>query len=167
MAGGVILRPNAQPLLPSTNLRRQVAEIVKANIRQLLTDILADKLGHAMAVAAGRTHFREIFTRTMGAYWGNSRGDADHMANVVYDCVERAWKDAYQDQSAFAFLDAVHVPSPQSEAEIEREVEEAWEVEIAGSEEAMNRHYVGSARVRKGRDIFNSFWQKPQSDKPH
>ena len=160
MAGGVILRPNAQPLLPSTNLRRQVAEIVKANIRQLLTDILADQLGHAMAVAAGRTHFREIFTRTMGAYWGNSRGDADHMANVVYDCVERAWKDAYQNQSAFAFLDAVHVPSPESDTERERAIEDAWEVEIASSEAVLNRYYRGSARVRKGRDIFSSAWMR-------
>jgi len=160
MADGILVTGN--PALPSTNLRTEVAAIVKANIRQLLTDILADKLGHAMAVAAGRTHFREIFVRNMGAFWGNSRGDADHMANVVFDCVERAWKDAYPNQNAFEFLDKVHVPSEQSAAEREREIEDAWEVEIAGSQEAMDRYYYGSARVRKGRDIFSSFWQKPQ-----
>ena len=161
---GIVL--TEQPALPSTNLRREVGAIVKANIRQLLTDILADKLGHAMAVAAGRTHFREIFVRTMGAYWGNSRGDADHMANVVFDCVERAWKHGYPNENAFEFLDSVHVPSEESEAEREKAIEDAWEVEIASSEAAMERHYYGSQRIRKGRDIFSTFWQKPPSDKP-
>lgn len=166
MSNGLILPPGALPT-PDPNLRQEVAAVVKANIRQLLTDVLADKLGHAMAVAAGRVFWRETFVRNMGAFWGNSRGEADHMADVTFDCITRAWRDGYPGESAFQFLDKVHVPSPQSAAEFEKEVEESWELEIGGSEEALNRHYHGSARVRKGRDIFSSFWQKDPSQKPN
>lgn len=145
---------------PTVNLREETANIVKANIRQLLVDVLSEKVGHAMAVAAGATFWRETFVRNMGAFWGNNRGEADNVADSVFRFLETAWRKQYPDQNATAFLDAVHVPSPESEHERERAIEDAWEVEIAGSEEAMERHYHGSARVRKGRDIFSSFWQK-------
>lgn len=157
----IILTDGAGLPNPQINLRDEVKRTVKSEIRQLLVDVLADKIGHAMAVAAGRTFWRETFVRNMGAFWGNSRGEADHVADVTFQFIERAWADRYKGESAFQFLDSVHVPSEQSKAEFEREVEDAWEVEIAGSQEAMERHYYGSARVRKGRDIFSSFWQKP------
>ena len=149
------------------NLRADVAILVKQNIRQILVDMLADKLGHAYAVASGEGHFRRVFLHEMGAFWGNNRGDADHVANSIYGFAVHAWRARYPNENAFTFLDAVHVASPQSQADFEREVEEAWEVEIAGSQEAMERHYHGSARVRKGRDVFSTFWQKPPDTKPH
>lgn len=154
------------PSLPSTGLRREVAAIVKANVRQLLVDAVADKLGHAYAVASGPTHFREVFMRHMGAYWQGHRAEGDEIANVCYRFLEKTWTDQYPDTTPFAFLDAVHVQSPQSAAEVERDIEDAWEVEIAGSDEAMAQHYHGSARTRRGRDIFSTFWQK-EPEKPH
>ena len=154
---------DAPSLGAGKGLREEVRDIVRANVRQILIDCLADKLGHAYAVASGKTHFREVFVREMGAHWGNNRGDADHVADTCFQFIEKAWRDKYPGLSAFAFLDAVHVESPQSQAAFEREVEDAWEVEIAGSQEAMERHYVGSARVRKGKEIFSSFWQKDPS----
>lgn len=166
MADGVILT-DAPSFGAGSGLRDEVKALIKANVRQLLIDCIADKLGHAYAVAGGRTHFREVFSRNMGAYWGNNRADVDHVANVCYDFIAKAWDDSYPGVKAFAFLDAVHVPSEQSQAEFEKEVEDAWEVEIAGSEEALQRHYHGSARVRKGRDIFSTAWQKNPSDHTH
>ena len=156
----IILPPGAGPAMPSTNLKREVSSVVKANIRQLLVDILHDRIGHAMAVASGKTFWRDTFVRNMGAYWGKSRGDADYFADIVYDCLSRAWIDRYPDVTPAAFLDAVHVPSQKSQKEIEQEVEDAWEVEIGSSEASMNQHYVGSARTRKGRDAFSTFWMR-------
>ena len=66
-----------------------------------MVDALADRLGHAYAVASAPVHFREVFMH----------------------------------------------------------------VEIAGDEAAMQANYHGSARVREGKDIFSTFWQK-QPRKP-
>jgi hypothetical protein len=166
MSDGFIL--TGDPKMPSTGLREEVSAMVKANIKQLLVDAVADKVGHAIAVAAGKVHWREAFMRHMGAFWGNNRAQGDHLADVCYQFLDKAWRDQYPDITPGAFLDAVHVPSEQSQAEFEKEVEESWEVEIAGSQEAMERHYYGSARVRKGKDIFSTFWQKtPDDTKTH
>ncbi len=54
---------------------------------------------------------------------------------------------------AGAFLDAVHIPKPLSDKEQQEEIDNAWELEIAGSEDAMRKFYEGSARVRKGKDL--------------
>lgn len=164
MAEGFILTD--APALPSTGLRQEVAAVVKANVRQILTDAVADKLGHAYAVASGPVSFREVFMKHMGAFWGGHRAEGEDLANVCYEFLKRAWIDQYPNQSASAFLDAAHVPSQQSAAEFEREVDDAWEVEIAGDEASMRQHYEGSARVRKGKDIFSSAWQKTPP-KPH
>ena len=123
------------------------------NIRQLLIDAVHDKVGHAEAVAAGRFTFREVFTRHMGGYFGNDRENCYHLADVVFQFIERQWSMKYPEMTPRQFLNAVHVPSPLSEKEHEREIDDAWEIEIAGSEEAMRKHYHGSARIRKGKDL--------------
>lgn len=148
------------PALPSTGLRQEVAMVVKANIRQILTDAVADKVGHAYAVASGPVNFRAVFMKCLGSFWNGHKAEGDNLADVCYEFLKRAWIDQYNGQSASDFLDSVHVPSEQSAAEREREIDDAWEVEIAGSDEAMAQHYYGSARIRKGADIFSSAWQK-------
>ena len=159
---GVILT-DAPSFGAGRDLRREVREQVRANIRQLLVDAVSEKLGLAMAVAAGPVQFREIFVREMGSFWGHGRAEADEVANRCYQFLQHAWSHQFPGESATAFLDAVHVPSPQSEAEVAAEVEDAWEVEIAGSEAGMQRHYYGSARTRKGKDVFSTAWQKDPS----
>lgn len=138
-------------IIPPVGKRDAVNAEVKAEIRQMLTDILHDRVTHAEVVAAGRTQFREIFQRNMGGCFGNDRGPADHLANVVWQFAQAKWHERYPEISASAFLNAVHVPSPQSEAEVQAEIDEAMEVEILSDERVMRQNYEGSARVRKGK----------------
>ena len=137
-------------IIPSAGKRDSVNAEVKREIRQMLVDILHDRVTHAEVVAAGRTAFREIFQRNMGGFFGNDRGPADHLANVVWQFAQATWHERYPETSATAFLDGVHVPSPQSDAAIQREIDEGMEVEILSDERVMRQNYEGSARVRKG-----------------
>lgn len=139
--------------LPSTGLRQDLALEVKVNMRQYLVDTVFDRVAHAEAIAAGPFVFRDIFMKCLGAYFGNSRGNCDHLANITFDILKRIWRDKYPQQSPQSFLDTVHIASPLSEKQMEQEIDDAWEVEIAGSEEGLRAHYDGSARVRKGKDL--------------
>jgi len=145
-----LIDPHGNPLLPSTGLRPIVSAEVKANMRQFLIDTLHDRVAHAEVVAAGRFEFRGAFTKALGAFFGNHRGQCDHLADVNFTFLEVTWRERYPKVSAREFLNAVHVPSPVSEKDWQKEVDESWELEIAGSEAAMQQHYEGSARVRKG-----------------
>jgi hypothetical protein len=133
----------------TTGLRLDVAALVRDNVRQLLIDALHDQPGHAYAVASGQTYFREVFTREMGAFWGKDRAGADHLADTCWQFLETQWRRRYPGVSPTAFLDAISPKSPPTEAEIE----DGWELEIAGSDNALRRFYEGSARTRKGRDL--------------
>ena len=149
----MILDATGRPLLPSTGLRADVAADVKANMHQYLTDTVHDQLDHAEALAGGEFLFRDVFLKCLGPYFGNHRGQCDHLANVTFDILKRIWRDRYPDISPQRFLDTVHVPAPLSDKEFQEEVDNAWELEIAGSDDAMRRHYDGSARTRKGKDL--------------
>jgi len=138
-------------LIPQAGKRDAVNAEVKLEIRQMLTDILHDRVTHAEVVAAGRTMFRDLFVRNMGGFFGKDRGPADHLANVVWQFAQAKWHERYPETSATAFLNGVHVPSPPSDAEIQQEIDEAMEVEILSDERVMTEHYEGSARVRKGK----------------
>ena len=138
-------------LIPAAGKRDSVNAEVKREIRQMLADILHDRVTHAEVVAAGRTAFREIFQRNMGGFFGNDRGPADHLANVVWQFAQAKWRERYPETSATAFLNGVHVPSPLSEAAIQAEIDDAMEVEILSDERVMAQHYDGSARKRKGK----------------
>ena len=138
-------------IIPSRGKRESVNVEVKAEIRQMLTDILYDRVIHAEVVAAGPAAFREVFVRNMGGFFGKDRTSADHLANTVYQFAQAKWHERYPDMSATDFLDGVHVPSLQSAADCEREIDEAWTVEIAGDDRAMAQGYEGGARVRTGK----------------
>lgn len=133
--------------------REEMADAIKDDFRQLLVDVLHDKPGHAMAVAGGEFHWRGVFAKEYGACFNGNRAQCDHLADVLYRFICTSWRKKYPGESARAFLDAVHIPSPLSEKAQEEEIDNAWELEIAGSEDAMQRFYEGSARSRKGKDL--------------
>src|SRR3990167_7822401 len=158
---GLVLPGSARP---STRLgsKTSAAQLLKDDFRQLLVDIVHDKFGHAMAVAGGEFHWRAVFVKEYGACFTGNRAKCDTLADVLFRFIRTAWRSKYPGESASQFLDAVHVPRALSEAERDAEIEDAWEVEIASSEASMQKHYVGSARTRKGKDAFSTFWQRPQ-----
>ena len=45
------------------------------------------------------------------------------------------------------------MPSPLSDKQWQEEVDNAWELEIGGSDDALRKFYEGSARTRKGKDL--------------
>ena len=132
--------------------REEMGDVIKDDFRQLLVDILHDKPGHAMAVAGGESHWRAVFGREYGACFDGNRAQCDRLADVLYRFICTAWRKKYPGESATAFLDAVHIPSPLSDKQWQEEVDNAWELEIAGSEDAMRKFYEGGARTRKGKD---------------
>lgn len=111
---------------------------------------LADQLLHAEIVAAGKTHFRGPFVREFGSFFDGNRAQADHLADVVWQFFEGQWRTKYPQMSAEYFLDKVEIKTGPTDEEIEN----AWELEIGSSENAMRFMYEGSARTRKGADIF-------------
>ena len=141
-------------------LRAELRAVVHANLRQILVDALYDRVGHAYAVASGKVHFRDAFNKAMGAFFEGNRAQSDYLSDVAFQFLETQWRLKYPGQSATAFLDQVHIESPLSAREEEEQIEDAWEVTIGSSDRAMDRHYVGGQRVRKGRDAFSTFWNR-------
>ena len=144
--------------LPDLGLRAKAAFLVKLRVRQLVTDVLADRLFHAEIVAAGVGSWRRGFMNEFGAEFVANRKFCDDLADSLYRAFERVWYEryrapdspAYDNLSASAFLDRVEQKSPPTEEEIE----DAWRLEIGSSESAVQQMYEGSARSRKGADIF-------------
>ena len=143
-----------------TGIRREVAAHVKANFKQVLVDAVADKLGHAYAVASGPSHFREAFVKGFGAMFHGNLGQCDNLADLGFQFLETQWRLHYPGESATQFLDQVHVPSPESAADYEKAVEDSWRVDIESNDEGFRRHYVGDARTRTGADAFKSCWMR-------
>lgn len=142
--------------------RQGIKDAVKLECRQLMVDMLGDRVGHALMLAAGPFHWRQIFGRHMGWAYDGNRAGCDYLADVLFRFAERSWRDFYQTETREGFpnpsydglspqqlLDTVEYKSPPTQQEIDN----AWEVEIAGDERAMRIHYEGSARVRKGNDL--------------
>lgn len=149
---GLVLPWSAKPTTKPGS-RESMAQLVADDLKQLLVDMFHDKVGHAMAVAGGKFHWRAAFSKEYGACFEGNRGQCDTIADTLYDSLVKVWQNKYKGESAGQFLDAVHIPRPLSEKEWQEEVDNAWELEIAGSEEGMRKFYEGSARVRKGKDL--------------
>lgn len=162
-SSGLLLPESVQPSTPLGS-KESVAQLLKDDLTQLLTDIGHDKLGHAMVVAGGEQHWRTVFMKEYGACWDGNRAQCDIAADTLYRVIVGLWRRKYPKESAAAFLDAVHVPKALTPEEEEAEIEAAWRVDIASSDESMQQHYVGSARTRTGRDAFSSFWHRPQEE---
>ena len=162
-ATGLVIPASVMPSQPMGS-KASVAKLLRDDLNQLLADIGHDKVGHAMAVAGGEVHWRAVFTKEYGGCWNGNRTQCDTAADTLFRVIVGLWRTKYPGESASAFLDAVHIAKPLSEQEQEAEIEDAWKVDIASSEESMQKHYVGSARTRTGRDAFSSFWQRPPED---
>jgi hypothetical protein len=134
---------------PDFGLRHDVGTLVKREVKRLMLDAIGDQLFHAEIVAAGRFHFRAAFSKQMGPAFNKHRAPCDELSDTVYRFLEVQWKQRYPDISAEMFLDHVEIkkgPTPE-------EIEDAWEVEIGSSEDAMRMNWEGSARTRKGKDL--------------
>jgi hypothetical protein len=141
------------PALPSTGLRAEVSATVRAEMRQYLLDTLHDRVDHAEVVAAGRFTFRDIVMKCVGAYFGNRRAQCDHLADRIHRFLEVQWRERHPEMSAREFLNRVHVPQPETEAEFQKAVDDSWELEIGSDERVMQTMYEGSARTRKGDNL--------------
>jgi hypothetical protein len=124
-------------------------------IGHMMTGIAANPITLMEVVAAGVFTFRQRFLREM-------RGFAVD-ANVA-DSVFRFFCHKVTQQHglhldphvvAGAYLDAVEIHTGPTQEEIDN----AWEVEIHSSEDAMRLFYDGSARHRKGTDLGLKFPQ--------
>ena len=140
--GSVPTQPSREPI--------DVRKWLRDEMTNILIEAIADKPGHAMAVAAGRSAFRQDFQKVYGAFWEGNRSQADNLADGLWHFLAVQWRERYAPVTATEFLNAVHIPSPLTDKEIEKEIEDGWELEIAGDERAMAENYEGSARVRKG-----------------
>lgn len=162
-SSGLLLPQSAMPSTPLGS-KESMKQLLTDDLTQLLTDIGHDKVGHAAVVAGGSFHWRTLFMKEYGACWNGNRAQCDTAADTMYRLIVGLWRTKYPKESASTFLDSVHIASPLSEQDQEREIEDAWRVDIASSDSAMEKHYYGSARTRTGQDAFSSFWHKPQKD---
>ena len=135
---------------PLTGLRADVASGVQRAVKELMVLTLGDQLLHAEIVAAGVFTFRAAFVKDMGPAFGNARGPCGDLADVIHQFFVTQWRLRYPNLSAYQFLDNDTVKAPPTD----QEIEDAWEVEIGSSDSAMRQMYEGSARTRKGADIF-------------
>lgn len=140
---------------PHTRLSRADMRLaVKQNVRQILIDALHDPMGHALAVAHGQFFWRTLIARELGGYFQGNMAQIDHIADVMYRFLEKQWLDVMARSgrpgvTPTQFLDAINEISEPTD----KEIDEAWELEIAGSEDAMRQMYEGSARTRTGSDL--------------
>lgn len=129
--------------------RGELKQLIDTNVKKVLRDALLDEEGHAIAVAAGPFHWRQVFGQAMGSLFDGNRSQCDDLANSTFHFLVGAWERRHPGVSASQWRDAYAPPSPMTEAEIDA----GWELEIAGSESALKQMYEGSARTRKGNDL--------------
>ena len=134
-----------------------VAAHAKAALREhlrsvVMLQILGNPILHAEVVAGGPHDFRYAMSRELGPFFAKHRAPCDELANIVFRFFQVQWRQRHPGVSPERFLDAVEIPSPPTPAEIDA----AWEVDIGSSELAMRKFYEGSARVRKGADLFRA-----------
>ena len=130
-------------------MQADAAAFLKKSVRKLLLDVLLDRIHHAEIVAAGVFRFRTEFIKDIGPVFGNKRAPADELANRVFTFFRVQWREKYPSVTPEMFLNRVNPVSPPTE----KEIEDAWEVEIGSSDKAMRQLYEGSARHRKGSNL--------------
>ena len=149
----MIVSPDGRPLLGNLGVREQVSAHIKNAVRDLMLDAIGDQILHATILGAGRSHFRNAFAKDMGPFFLNHRGPCDTVADSLFRFFEVQWRAMYRDLTPTQYLDRVEI---KNDTPTEQEIEDAWELEIASSERAMRQNYDGSARTRKGADIFRA-----------
>lgn len=143
---GLVLPMSQEP----TSQQAQMATAIGNDLKQLIVDICHDKVDHAFMLASGLEHWRIVFSREYRALWEGNSAQCDNVAETIYHLVKRAWFTMYPHERPNVFLDSVHVASPLSDKEQQKEIDDAWEIEIGSDQRSMEQNYEGSARVRKG-----------------
>ena len=130
-------------------MREDTRLALRMAVRTLLLDLMSSEELHAEAVAAGPFRWRQAFTKALGHFYKNSREGCDNLANRLYADLSIEWDLRHPQQDAREWLDQYAPVSPLTQ----QEIDDAWELEIAGSETALRAFYEGSARIRKGADL--------------
>lgn len=147
----VLINPTDIPIVGETQRKASLKAEVMANDRELLNYLLSDPIAHARAVAGGPFAWRILYGRQMGVFYGKNRGYVDELANMHYRFLEHQWRTRHPEWTTPGqFLDSINIPSPPTEEEID----DAWELEIMSDERFLRKHYEGSARKRKGNDMW-------------
>lgn len=134
-----------------TGLAADTAAHLKENLRQLLMWFMTDELMHARALAGGKYDFRRLFAKDMGAFYNGNRSRCDDVADGIFTFLEKNWRERHGvGVSPEMWLNG-YTPPPSGPTQ--QEIDDAWQVEIGSSEDAMNLSYEGSARIRKGADL--------------
>lgn len=149
------------PVMHGTRqLRQTIAEATNNNIRQTMVSIASNPIRLAEVVAGGPYHWRLNFLRGMhGLAVDENVADSifkffcEKLIALHPDADALRAADVDPAKVAGAYLDQVEVATPPTQEEIEK----AWELDIASSDEAMKLFYEGSARHRTGPD----FGEKP------
>lgn len=144
-------------LKPFKTVARMASELqakqqVSAILRHLLTQYVHDELALAGLIADGKGKWRgEILRELRGIVRGNE-ASLDGLIESSWRFLNASFerRNPNLDLSAGTLLDAV-VPPPS--APTQKEIDEAWTLDIASSDEAMREHYEGSARTRTGSDL--------------
>lgn len=145
-------------LIPSGFLtsRQRFAISMKAAKRALLNGVVTDDVALATRLAAGQTEWRHYYMHSdrMGPFYSMHLLEGHHDANHMFNFLKAVWVEKHPEwPNPSVFLDSINVPTPQTQEEIDKEVDDAWEIEIMSDERSMRKNYEGSARHRKGGDL--------------
>lgn len=86
--GGLVIPDGATPM-PS---RRDVASMLKQEMRAFMISTVGNAKQHAEAVAAGRTNFRIAFAHQWAAFYNGNRNQCDELANTIFQGLEVLWR---------------------------------------------------------------------------
>lgn len=98
-----------------------------------LYDVLSDDRLLALILGGGRPNYLNTFQREFRGYRGVDR----EMGDMLFQEFFAQWKQKYGRLHPKAYLDKLDIPTPLTD----KEIEDAWEVESASSDDA--RRYFG------------------------
>ena len=130
----------------SKTRREQLIRDTNESINHLMLGISAQPMVLVYTVASGPEMFRQQFLREYRGFLVD-RNIADNVFRFFCEQVVRRWGTT-PPKVILTDLEKAH-KSPPTQEEIDR----AWRVDIASSEDGMARFYEGGARTRTGADL--------------
>jgi hypothetical protein len=102
------------------------------NIERHMYDVLGDDRLHALVLGGGRSAYINVFMRE----FRSQRGVDREMAEMLFQVYLEEWKKKHGKLHPKKYLDALDIPTPPTE----KEIEDAWVHESASSDDA-RRHF--------------------------
>lgn len=138
------------PTIQALNDARELTIALKA----FTVELAGNADVHAKMILDGPAAFKPIFYEAIqlaltGASDENMlrKVDKEELAIGSFKCLEKMWAQVHPFQTPAQRLEDER---PSSDDPSPEEIDQAWEVEIGGSEAYMRRHWTGSARTRTG-----------------